>query len=45
MLSTNIRQKQGFSKNNFTRTFNLNHVINLSKFTRIFEKIRSNELK
>ena len=29
----------------FTRTFNPNHVINLNKFTRSLENIRSNELK
>ena len=28
-----------------TRTFNSNHVINLSKFIRSLENIRSNELK
>ena len=29
----------------FTRTFNPSHVINLNKFTRSVENIRSNELK
>ena len=29
----------------FTRTFSPNHVINLNKFTRSLENIRSNELK
>ena len=34
-----------FQKIIFTRTFNLNHVINLSKFTRSLENIRNNELE
>ena len=40
-----MRKKQGFTKTIFTRTFNPNHVINLSKFTRSLENKRSNELK
>ena len=45
MLSTKIRQKQGFKKIIFTRTLNPNHVINLNIFSCSLENIRSNELK
>ena len=44
MLSNKIRQKQGFRKNKFYKTFNPNHVINLNKFTRSLENI-SNKIK
>ena len=43
MLSTKIRQKQSFRKNNFLS--NPNPVINLNKFTCSLENIRSNKLK
>ena len=44
MLSTKIRRKQGFRNFFFTRTFNPNLIINLNKFTRSLENIRSDEL-
>ena len=40
-----LDKKKDLEKIIFTRTFNLNHVINLSKFTRSLENIRNNELK
>ena len=47
MVSTKIRQKkkQNLEEIYFTRTFNPNHVIDLSKFTRSLENKRSNDIK
>ena len=47
MLSTKISQKKkkNLEKTYFTKTFNPNHVIDLSKFTRILENEKSNDIK
>ena len=49
MLSTKMLSKSDKNKDlekvSFIRSFNFSHVINLSKFTRSMENIRSNELR
>ena len=46
MLSTKIRQKKkNLEKTYFTKTFNPNHVIDLSKITGILENKKSNDIK
>ena len=38
MLSTKIKQNKSLERKNFTRAFNANLVINLSKFIRSLKK-------
>ena len=45
MLSTKIREKLVFRKNNFYKDPNPSHLINFTKFTHSLENIRSTELK
>ena len=47
MLSTKIKKKKkkNLEKTYFTKTFNPNRVIDLSKFTRILENKKSNDIK
>ena len=42
-FQSKLDKNKDLEKITFTRTFNSNHVINLSKFTRSLENTRSNE--